>query len=371
MRITKNMMMSTVQMNMNRVQRQLFKHQIQIASNKRILAPSDDPIGTSKALSARTSLAKNEQFQRNLNQASSWLMITDSTMTQVHELLSDIQLIATKGATDTFTSDERNGLAKEVTQHLELLVHYSEAEFDGRYIFGGVNTKSTPFETTNGVTDESFTAQFDQPVELDNVHLKNSTVNVTSNDGLTQYAEGTDYTIDTEDGTITALSTGSMVDGQSYLIDYDTSSIISVTENSNGISGDINRQISENLTMKINVSGNEVFTDEINMFNILIDLRKNLERDNLEGIQQAIGDLQTGMDHISGLNGEVGAKMSQIDVTTEFLENEAVFLDDFRATEEEIDIAEAMMKYQAFDVAYEATIATSTKILKNSIVGYI
>lgn len=75
--------------------------------------------------------------------------------------------------------------------------------------------------TTAQITDEDFAAVADTPVQLNHPQL-DPAVNpvVTSLDAVTTYTEGVDYNIDYAAGTITVLSTGSMVDGTHYLVDY-------------------------------------------------------------------------------------------------------------------------------------------------------
>jgi hypothetical protein len=70
------------------------------------------------------------------------------------------------------------------------------------------------------VTGEEFTSAFDVAVGLENAAIYDNTVAVTSADGNTTYIEGTDYTIDYLNGTITVLSTGTMADATSYKINY-------------------------------------------------------------------------------------------------------------------------------------------------------
>jgi len=76
--------------------------------------------------------------------------------------------------------------------------------------------------TLYSVVDETFNSNtLDTPVQLANTCLVSGTVVVTTTDGLTTFTEGTDYTIDYVNGTITCLSTGSMTANTDYLIDYD------------------------------------------------------------------------------------------------------------------------------------------------------
>jgi len=71
------------------------------------------------------------------------------------------------------------------------------------------------------ITDESFNSgTLDNPVSLANSNIDDSSEVVTSTDGNTTYVKDTDYSMDYTNGTITCLSTGSMVANTDYKISY-------------------------------------------------------------------------------------------------------------------------------------------------------
>jgi len=92
----------------------------------------------------------------------------------------------------------------------------------------GVNADFSggPIAGDGAVVDELFTSVHDAPVQLDFKTMISGTVVVT--DGAT-YTEGTDYTIDYPNGTITVLSTGTMGNTLVFKIDYRYTGIPIVT----------------------------------------------------------------------------------------------------------------------------------------------
>lgn len=75
-------------------------------------------------------------------------------------------------------------------------------------------------ESATKTTDESFTSDHDVAVSLTNRAIVQYSETVTDSTGATTYVRGTDYTMVYKSGTITVLSTGSMADATSFLIDY-------------------------------------------------------------------------------------------------------------------------------------------------------
>lgn len=371
MRITKMMTLSNLFTNLNKLQSKINKNLMQISTNRRILVPSDDPGGTHRALNTRTILAKNEQYQRNITHATGWLEATESTLNQIHGLLSDVESLSNRGVTATYSADNRHGFARELTQHLETLLQFANETYEGKSLFSGNEILSAPFIASDTVTDESFVAQSNSGINLNNVHLKNGSVVVSDVSGSVVYEEGIDYTIDYENGSITVLSTGSMINGESYHIDYQTESFNRITINPNGINGKVTRHISENVSMDINVAGDQVFVNEINIFELLLDLRKKLERDDIDGIKNRMNDIQSAMELVTEYNGEIGAKLNRLSLTTNFLETENVNLKALKSSKEEVDMAEASYKYQALLAAYQVALASSSEITKLSLLNFI
>jgi hypothetical protein len=78
---------------------------------------------------------------------------------------------------------------------------------------------------TGTVTDEAVTADHDDWVALDYKRATPGTVVVTNSGGTVTYTEGSDYVVDYANGQIMALSTGSITNAQSLLVDYQYTAI--------------------------------------------------------------------------------------------------------------------------------------------------
>lgn len=139
-------------------------------------------------------------------------------------------------------TNQRPFISKEVITRDEygyptLTRFYAGINQTGNVLFEWVQTNSTTgitnlkavkskdILTPPGVSivDEAFAtgAALDVAISLAHLNLNSGiTPVVTSSDGATTFTLGTDYTIDYVAGTITVLSTGTMVVSTSYLIDY-------------------------------------------------------------------------------------------------------------------------------------------------------
>ena len=117
----------------------------QIASGKRINKPSDDPAGTGKALHFRHRIARNEQHQRNVEDGLSNMSYLDGVLDGVSNLLNEALSKAVQGDNEALTAEDRLVLANEVDQLLEELLSKGNTSYSGKFIFGGYQSKSTPF----------------------------------------------------------------------------------------------------------------------------------------------------------------------------------------------------------------------------------
>ena len=84
-----------------------------------------------------------------------------------------------------------------VTTTDKLTTYTENTNYTIDYTNGAITVITTP------ITDETFTSNYDVAVSLAHKSLKNGSVTVTTTDGLTTYTEGSDYTIDYLNGTIT------------------------------------------------------------------------------------------------------------------------------------------------------------------------
>lgn len=121
------------------------KLQEQLASGSKLTRPSDDPVAAVKGMGYRTTLDKNEQFTRNMNEVNGWLESTDESLTQTNNALIRVKELVTQAATDTLTSDDRLAIQKEIDQIRLQLRDVANTQQGERYIFSGTNTTTPLF----------------------------------------------------------------------------------------------------------------------------------------------------------------------------------------------------------------------------------
>ncbi|MDP2360911.1 MAG: flagellar hook-associated protein FlgL [bacterium] len=119
--------------------------QRRITTGKRVEKPSDDAAGSSRILKLRSSLARNLQYQRNLDTARMRLGHAELSLQRVTDQLDEVRAFAVQAATDTLTPEDRVLLAQEVDQLLESLSGEANRRFLGHSLYAGSRVDKTPF----------------------------------------------------------------------------------------------------------------------------------------------------------------------------------------------------------------------------------
>jgi flagellar hook-associated protein 3 FlgL len=150
MRVSDQQIFGLVLANFQRIAQRTLSAQEQVSSGKRVTKPSDDPIGFGRIVSHKTSLARTEQWIRNIDAGVTRLEVADGTLGQVGTVLSRIKELTVRARSDTNTASERQLVAIEVRQLHRELVQFANAEVDGQHLFAGTKTDVAPFALVSG-----------------------------------------------------------------------------------------------------------------------------------------------------------------------------------------------------------------------------
>lgn len=159
MRVTQNMLNSDMLRNLSGNLQRLRVNQDQLSTGKRINKPSDDPVGTGYALRYRSELNANDQYQRNVDSANSWLDYTDTMMGQAGDVLQRARELAVQGANGTNPQEALDSIAQEVGQLYNQLVTVGNSQFNGKHVFNGQITDRPPYTAANADNESTDNGQ--------------------------------------------------------------------------------------------------------------------------------------------------------------------------------------------------------------------
>ena len=145
MRISNQLRHQTYLSNLNQRLDNLYQLQQELSTGKRLRFPSDDPVQASRALRLDSTIERQKQFLRNIEDAQSWVNFGDSRLQEITNLIDEIDSAALRADNDDQTEADRQGAALEIDQKLEQLLNLANSRYNGKYVFGGWQTLSAPF----------------------------------------------------------------------------------------------------------------------------------------------------------------------------------------------------------------------------------
>lgn len=145
LRITNQMVARSVLQDINDISRRLSTTQQKLSSGKEITRPSDDPYGTSRALTLRSDVAAAQQYQRNVTEAVSWQNITDAALNKMTDAIHRARELTLRAASDSVGQPAREAIAAEIDQLIEAVKGEANASYGGRYVLSGTLTTTKPY----------------------------------------------------------------------------------------------------------------------------------------------------------------------------------------------------------------------------------
>jgi flagellar hook-associated protein 3 FlgL len=308
MRVSTKAIYDSVGMNLGKAAEAMFKANEVVSSGKQINRSSDDPIGLVSVLNVLAALDNVEQLERNISTGRSWLQAGESAMTQVNDILTDLKALGVEMASGSKDASARAAAAGEVDGLLRQIVALANTQLSGRYLFGGTNTDTAPFR----LDDEAHPT----------------------------------------------------------MVSYD------------GNDDPFSVRIGKDILVGVGLDGESVFGDEPldwtnptdganNFFKTLIDFRDALNNNDIHGIEQAMSGLDTHLQVAQQTISDMGIKAVRMDVKEKIIADLKLTYTDRISTLEDADIAEAVTDLQAKQLAYQAALASSSSVMRMSLVDYL
>ncbi|HEY5366652.1 MAG TPA: flagellar hook-associated protein FlgL [Casimicrobiaceae bacterium] len=174
-----------------KTQSELLQTQQQIASMRRILTPSDDPIGAATAVGVRQTQAGTDRYDSSIATAKDALGQNDTTLTAIVNLLQNARTTTISAGNSTLNDSDRATLANDLSQQLQQLLGLANSkDGNGNYTFSGFQVNAQPFVSTasgvmyngdSGVRSVQVAAGRSMPISVagDALFLDNATGNGT------------------------------------------------------------------------------------------------------------------------------------------------------------------------------------------------
>jgi flagellar hook-associated protein 3 FlgL len=139
----------------------------------------------------------------------------------------------------------------------------------------------------------------------------------------------------------------------------------------------LKREISQNVTMEINVPGDWITEGKNNdltedLPTILNNIMTALEEGDTEKLGgELLGQLDDHIENILSIRSEAGAKYNRLEAAKFKNEGETLNMTDLLSKTEDIDIAEKSMQYMMMENVYIASLNTGARIMQPSLLDFL
>jgi flagellar hook-associated protein 3 FlgL len=145
MRVASKSIYDAARFNLANIQEQLYKANQVVATGKRITAISDDPVGLTQSLHVQSAISNLEQLGRNISMGKTWLAASESSLSQVQDIISDARALCVQMVNGTIDLSQQASAATIVQNHIDEIVSLGNTEANGQYVFAGWKTDTVPF----------------------------------------------------------------------------------------------------------------------------------------------------------------------------------------------------------------------------------
>ena len=134
----------------------------QISSGIEVNVASDDPGKAGTILNLQSLLTRIDRHQDRISYATGFLEQQESTLDSADSIMVRVQEIATQGANESLSAENRKLLADEVFQLRDQMVALANTTYQGRYIYGGAADSTAPFTLGTSYTVPGTTSAADR-----------------------------------------------------------------------------------------------------------------------------------------------------------------------------------------------------------------
>ena len=162
----------------NTASERLLEFQRQVATNKRVERPGDDPAAAAAASVERTRLAGTDRYTETGNSAHSRLMVADATLTDLIGQITSAQTTVLAARGTTATPQQREALALQLESLRDAMLHDLNTQYRGQYLFGGATGTTQPYaKDSAGVVSSYQASVLEVSVDVDTEHAVAITFN--------------------------------------------------------------------------------------------------------------------------------------------------------------------------------------------------
>jgi flagellar hook-associated protein 3 FlgL len=138
-----------------------------------------------------------------------------------------------------------------------------------------------------------------------------------------------------------------------------------------GTGGDINYVVGENISIKVNVNGEDLFESGTNIFDTLISIRDDLRANNTDALTEDLNKLSDVSEKIINIESIIGSRTNRVEAAESRAEDDITSFKEYLSDAEDIDSAEAILNYQQELLSYQVALQAGSRILQYSLADFL
>jgi flagellar hook-associated protein 3 FlgL len=333
MRITNRMITTRYTKSLNNLAYELDRLNNQVATGRKHTNSSENTAEAVKAFQIRRNMSKVEGYLSNIEYAKDFLTNSETGLTHLQDVIQEAKAKILTGINDTQSKNEREVIATELRDLMIQFIQTLNTNVSGRYIFGGTNTETPPFEVVDGKLHYN-------GHELDSLEAGTDDYNKLLNDSLT---------IDIGLGIY--FNPDSSVN-KSSVFGY---SITGVDIIGSGTT---------------NIDGTEVSN---NIYDLIKQIADQFDSDDYSHgkVDALLGHFEKVSGNVLKKTTEVGSKTSYLDFMKKRYDDQIFNLKERQVSVEGIDTAYSIIMYESQKLAYNAALQMGARIIQPSIFNFM
>ncbi|MDI1471786.1 flagellar hook-associated protein FlgL [Thermodesulfovibrio sp. 1176] len=160
MKVTTGFFYRTFLGDINKQIEEMFKAQRQLATGKRVLSPSDDPVAISRIAKYKSEISALDEYKRVMDTAKIYNSATEKAIDDLKRMLIKAKQYAVQGSTDTLSPTDRLAIAREIDTLIQRSIDTINTKVSGRYIFAGFKADTAPVNAQNGLYQSDTNLQY-------------------------------------------------------------------------------------------------------------------------------------------------------------------------------------------------------------------
>jgi len=409
-RVSSNMMGDNLINITKRNAEKMLKIQNNVSTGMKNRLPRENPLEVSNAIEYRRILFELERFEKNVDDGKSRIDMAENALSSATDILQRIRELGVQGSNGIYTKEDRAKIASEINEFLEELVDIANSKYKGKALFGGNETLSDPFRPIYSFSKESGSQIIVGVEYLGDMGSANREIgrgNIVSVDvpgnevfwaetsSLFSSVDATDYVLGTDarvriNGVNVDFKAGDNVE---MIVNRINDAPVPIRASVNRMNGGIILETSSARDIWIeDIEGGTLMRDlgvisgknppknlspsarffGGTMFDMVMRIRDSLYlNDAQDAGTRSLGGMDLAIDNMLKYRTELGARSNRLDMVRARIVQDRTSMEEILSKNEDIDIAETITKLKMLEVAHNAALGVTARVIQPTLLDFL